>query len=265
MSFGKPSHTVACSGDYSEPVQELLDSVVDRAKLRKAKRILIKPNLVNDSPPPVTTPVSLVRAIFQWFKDNCSVEVVLAEGCGDVELETPEIFACHGYNKFASEEGVTLVDLNHAPVIELANPDAMVFKTFKMPAIVMDSFVVSVAQLKAHSLSGVTLTMKNMIGCAPPRFYQQGGRWKKAAFHARIDDAIFDLNSYKLPDIGIIDATTGLAEYHLGGPICSPAPEKLIGGMDPVAVDAAGARLLGHDWRKIGYINMVHTVLGQAC
>ena len=40
--------------------------------------------------------------------------------------------------------------------------------------------------LKAHSLAGVTPTMKNMMGLPPPAHYQQGGYWKKASFDETI-------------------------------------------------------------------------------
>jgi len=39
---------------------------------------------------------------------------------------------------------------------------------------------------------------------------------------------------------------------------------KLIGGFDPVAVDAYGAGLLGVDWRNVGHIALAHTILGRA-
>jgi uncharacterized protein (DUF362 family) len=39
---------------------------------------------------------------------------------------------------------------------------------------------------------------------------------------------------------------------------------KLIGGCDPVAVDAYGAGLLGVDWKDVKHIALAHTVLGRA-
>jgi hypothetical protein len=39
---------------------------------------------------------------------------------------------------------------------------------------------------------------------------------------------------------------------------------KLVGGFDPVAVDAYGAGLLGVDWRSVEHITLAHTVIGRA-
>ena len=119
-------------------------------------------------------------------------------------------------------------------------------------------------RLKVHSLSDVTLSMKNLIGCAPPAYYQQGGHWKKSAFHARMHEAIFELNRYRRPDLALLDGSVGMAEHHLGGPVCDPPVGKIVAGFDPVAVDAAGAALLGFDWRTIDHIRCSDGVLGHA-
>ena len=256
--------SVVCHGDFGVAVPLLLEALKARGKLAGISRILLKPNLVNDSPPPVTTPLELVEALVVWLRCHTVAEIVIAEGCGDAILETPEIFAGHGYDKLAIRHGVELVDLNTASLVRLSNPEARVFSEFLLPEIVMNSFVVSIAQLKAHSLADVTLTMKNMIGCVPPAYYQQGGGWKKAALHRRMHESIVDLNCYRAPDMSIVDASVGLAEYHLGGAVCSPPVGRLLGGFDPVAVDAEGARLLGHDWRSIDHLRLADGFLGNA-
>ncbi|MCI5139915.1 MAG: DUF362 domain-containing protein, partial [Candidatus Electrothrix sp. AR1] len=132
------------------------------------------------------------------------------------------------------------------------------------PKIATDSFLLSVPVLKAHTLAGVTLTMKNMMGLAPPEHYHQGGGWKKAAFHNRVHEAVADLNRYRSPDFTVLDATIGMAEAHLWGPTCNPPVKKLVAGFDPVAMDSYGAALLGKDWQSIGHIADVDGELGQA-
>jgi uncharacterized protein (DUF362 family) len=249
---------------YEETVPALLRTIGAPPVLARQSRILIKPNLVNASPPPVTLPaaacVALVSACRRWSK----AEIVVAEGTGERHLTTGEVFRIHGYDRLAKEYGVELVDLNEAELVELRDPECRVFPTFMMPRIVMESFVLSAAVLKAHSLATVTLSMKNMIGVAPPTYYQQGGHWKKSVFHRQMQTSVFELNRYRSPDLAFIDASVGLAEYHLGGPTCEPPVGKLVAGFDPVAVDAVGARLLGIPWRQVGHIRMADGVLGHA-
>lgn len=249
---------------WEETIPALLKSIGASEVLRQQQRILIKPNLVNASPPPVTLPMAacaaLVRACRQWS----DAQIIIAEGTGEKHLTTDEVFTIHGYDRLAQAEGIKLVDLNEAELVELRDPCNKVFPSFMIPRLVMESFVLSAAVLKAHSLSAVTLSMKNMIGVAPPAYYQRGGHWKKSAFHQQMQTSIFELNRYRKPDLAFIDATVGLSDYHLGGPTCDPPVNKLVAGFDPVAVDAAGSELLGIPWRQVGHIKMANGVLGKA-
>ncbi|MFO7982597.1 MAG: DUF362 domain-containing protein [Desulfuromonadales bacterium] len=249
---------------YTESIPRALAAAGAEDILGRQKRLIIKPNLVNASPPPITLPVEAAEALLGFIRSCSDAEIVIAEGTGERRLETDEIFRVHGYEEMARRHGVELVDLNHAPLTELKNTECDVFPTFMMPKLVMEGFVISAAVLKAHSLSDVTLSMKNMIGCAPPAYYQQGGHWKKSAFHARMHEAIFELNRYRRPDLALLDGSIGMAEHHLGGPVCDPPVKKIVAGFDPVAVDAAGAGLLGFDWRTIDHIRWADSVLGRA-
>jgi uncharacterized protein (DUF362 family) len=258
----------ACASEtfisYGETVPRLLEAIGAPDVLSRQSCILIKPNLVNASPPPVTLPVAACEALVAACRRWSKARIVVAEGSGDRNLSTGEIFRIHGYDRMEREHGVALIDLNEAELIELSDPQCKVFPTFMMPRVVMEGFLISAAVLKAHSLADVTLGMKNMIGVAPPAHYQCGGHWKKSVFHARMHTSIYELNRYRKPDLTFIDASIGLAEYHLGGPTCEPPVNKLLAGFDPVAVDAAGARILGFPWQEVGHIRMADGVLGSA-
>ncbi len=249
---------------YAATIPILLERIGAPSILARQRRILIKPNLVNDAPPPVTLPVAACAALVRCCRRWSRARIVIAEGTGEKHLTTEEIFAVHGYDQLARQENIELVDLNEAELIELSDKRNQIFPTFMMPRLVMESFVLSAAMLKAHSLATVTLSMKNMIGVAPPAYYQRGGHWKKSAFHRQMQQSILELNRYRRPDLAFIDASVGLSDYHLGGPTCDPPVGKLLAGFDPVAVDAAGADLLGVPWRQVEHIALADGELGRA-
>ena len=249
---------------WSETVPQLLEQTGLIAALAGQRRVLIKPNLVEILPPPITTPVGIVEALIIYIKDKVpGLEIVVGEGCGAKDYETARCFQELGYADMASRQAVRLVDLNGEEQLRRSLPQCKKWPEMYLPKIVYDSFLLSVPVLKAHSLAGVTLTMKNMMGCAPPAHFQQGGHWKKAAFHADIHDSILDLNRYRHADFTLLDATVGMAEAHLWGPTCSPPVAKLVASFDPVAIDAFGCELLGRDWRKIGHIKQADKELGN--
>jgi uncharacterized protein (DUF362 family) len=249
--------------NYEKSVLALMELLGADQILADQKKVVIKPNLVNTSPPPITTPVQIVAAIADYVKSVSNAEIVIAEGCGAPLYNTQRPFRKLGYSDLAESNGITLVDLNHAETTELTDHRCHVFPKFTMPRLVMDSFLISVPVLKKHSLSKVTLTMKNMLGCAPPDHYG-GFLWKKSRFHKNMHRSIFEMNLYRAPDLTILDGSVGLACHHLGGPECRPHVGKLIGGFDPVAVDAYGAELLGVDWRDVEHIRLAHMVIGRA-
>ncbi len=260
------SQACACCDfvSYQQSLPSLLDGIGAAEVLSRQTKILLKPNLVNTSPPPITLPLAAMEVLVKYIRACSDAELVIGEGTGLTDKTSFDIFSHHGYDKLAQRYEIELIDLNEAENIRLSNDDCQVFPEFYLPKLAFETFIISFPSLKAHSLADVTLSMKNMMGFPSHHHYQQGGQWKKSAFHRQMHRSIFELNRYRKPDLSIIDASIGMAEHHLGGPICEPPVNKLVAGFDPVAVDAAGAQLLGFDWRQVEYIRMADGILGDA-
>lgn len=240
---------------YQESVPKLLDAIGADDVLKDQTAVLIKPNLINASAFPITTAAACVEAIVGYVRAASPATIVIGEGCGDSQLETPQVFEQLGYRDLAERCNVELVDLNQAALEELRNDDCPVFPRMYLPKIAMSHFLISVPVLKAHSFSRITGTLKNMIGLAPPKHYSgRYGTWKKAVFHKQMHQSIVDLNRYRTPDLSLMDATVGMPDFHLGGAHCNPPLNKLIAGFNPVEVDRGGAELLGLDWRSIPHL-----------
>lgn len=249
---------VSCEFEsYESSVPIILDRLEAKNRLAKQEAILIKPNLVNASAHPVTTNVACCEAVVRYVQ-ACApdAEVVVAEGCGDASRNTPDIFRILGYADMADRCRVALVDLNTAPLKKLTHPECSAFPEIYLPEMAFTHYIISLPVLKAHSIATITGTLKNMMGFAPPKHY--GGSWKKSAFHRQMQQAVIDLNRYRRPDLSLLDASIGLADFHLGGRQCSPPPNKLVAGYDPVEVDREAARILGFDWQTIPHLAVTY-------
>ena len=207
----------------------------------RGRKIVIKPNLITDRPYPVTTPPETVEALIEYFREGN--EIVIAEGSGFKDTE--ELFERFGYGKLAKRYGVRLVDLNSDRFEVLGIPAASVLKRFELPLTLKDSYLVSAAVLKRHSMAGATLSLKNMLGATVGS--------NKGRFHPRLDENIVDLNLYLRPKLAVIDGRLGL-NSELGG----RAKEfgVMIFSVDLVAADAVGARLLGRDPLRIEHLRL---------
>jgi uncharacterized protein (DUF362 family) len=225
------------------------------ALLAEDRPVMLKPNLVNDSPHPVTTSPAFCEAVILFVREHTDAPVVVAEGCGDAGLNTQEVFERLGYHDLAQRLDVDLLDLNNAPLIRRMNPNCVLFPEMWLPEAAFDHLLISLPVLKAHSLCRFSGSMKNMMGLVPPRHYAgRFGNWKKAAFHHRLDQAIVDLNHYRCPDFTVMDASIGLADYHLGGAHCDPPVNRILAAADPRALDREAATLLGLDWTRVGHL-----------
>jgi len=244
--------------DYSRSVGEALDLIGAGSRLPDDKLIIIKPNLTNADGPPVTTPVAAAEAVYLYTRAHSKAEIAIGEGCGSgVTLET---FQANGYSALAQKHGLRLIDFNQEPSVTLRRDDALQLKEFHLPAIALDAFIISLPILKDHSFTKTTIAMKNMFGLAPAPHYQ--GSWNKSKLHSpSTHKSVFDVCLYKRPDLCVVDAVVALAGMHLAG-----TPKKLdliLASFDPVAVDAVGSELLGHDRRKIEYLRLANGILGS--
>ena len=250
---------------WQKSVPALLDASNLGRKATEYGMVLIKPNLVEALEPPITTPVTLVETVVDYLLDYLPASnILIGEGCGSTSYDTFYTFDELGYSKLAARKNIRLLDLNTEKLVHKKNPEYRRWPEMFLPEILDRVFLISVPTLKAHSLAKVTLTMKNMMGCAPSSHYRGNGAWAKASFHTNIHEAIFDLNRYRSPDFTILDASVGMARAHLWGPQCNPPVGKLAVCFDPVAIDSFGASLLKRNWQSIGHIALAHEVLGIA-
>lgn len=243
--------------EYRSSIARALDLIGAAGRLPQQGLIIIKPNLINSSPPPVTTSVEATEAVYTYCREHTNADIAVGDGCGSGV--TADVFAALGYADMADRRGLRLLDFNNAQTTLLEDDDALQLKQFHMPSIVREAFVISLPVLKDHSFTGTTIAMKNMFGIAPGKFY--AGGWNKAKLHSpSTDKSIVDICRYKKPDLSVVDASVALTGMHLSG-----VPDKLgliLASFDPVAVDTVGSKLLGHDPLKLPYLTLSNGLHG---
>ena len=206
------------------------------------EKVLIKPNLITNRPYPVTTSPKTVEYLVNYFKGKAK-EIIIAEGSG--RGGTTKAFLDLGYFELAEKSGIKLVDLNVDDYEIRKNPDALKLKEFEFPLTLKNSFLISAAVLKRHSMAKVTLSLKNMMGASIG---------KKARFHfLGISKSIVDINLYKKPDLALIDGIES-SSHELGGEVTRH--NLMIFSEDPVAADAVGANILGLDPLSVPHIKL---------
>jgi uncharacterized protein (DUF362 family) len=214
--------------------------------------VIIKPNLVEPSPPPVTTDVRVVAGIIAALNELGIEDITIAEGSGTGD--TLENFKTLGYDSL----DMPLIDLDKARTVTLPVKHHRVWERISIPEMLLESFIISVPVLKEHSLCGITASLKNMIGVLPARYYSGYWTYKKSQVHKYdTHGCIADLVSLVRPDLAVVDATQGMTGHHLSGTPLEPPLNLVYGSESALEADFFACELLGREGREIAYLQFI--------
>ena len=145
------------------------------------------------------------------------------------------------------------VNLNQEEVTVIKSPLFKKFDCIHFPRKIQDGFLISLPVLKEHGASGVTICLKNMLGCYPGKFYggDRPGSWKTKIHQWPVDYSIHDILVCKFPDLAIVDASVGQLKDEIYG---TPKKFGLLLTGDPLEVDKKGCEVLGKNWQSIKHI-----------
>jgi uncharacterized protein (DUF362 family) len=235
--------------------------------IRPGSRVTIKPNLTGGTwtdsllPRPATelftTHPAAVLALGELLIDAGAGSIRIVEGLGD-----EAIFRAWGYAEMAARLNAALIDLcKPDPYGEFipfpTGRNHQIYEAFSMNAALAETDVfISFAKMKCHSTTGVTLSLKNLIGLAPISLYRRAeSHNNRSAFHesavydTRLPRVAIDLNLAMPVQLAIIDgirtAEAGAGAWDQGfGPV---DPGLLVASKNPVAADAAATAIMGFD------------------
>ncbi|NLO11254.1 MAG: DUF362 domain-containing protein [Candidatus Cloacimonetes bacterium] len=151
-------------------LQQLQDAVasylksVRNPKLNRAKRVLIKPNLLGAYPPhkAVTTHPMVVEAIIRHFLDKGKEVWVGDSPGGTVAVES--VWETCGYKDLARRYPIKLVNLSTMGFREIQKGE----NTLRISeAFWRCGIIINVAKYKTHSLMAYTGALKNLYGLVP--------------------------------------------------------------------------------------------------
>ncbi len=237
------------SPNYSIPglVKKVFEEAGGIAQfVSRGDHVVIKPNISWARIPDLaaTTNPEILKAIIELCFDAGAKSVKIA----DNTIHDPSrCFALTGAGRVAKETGADLIYPRSSLMrkTKIGGKRVNVWPVFK-PLMEADK-VINVPIAKHHSLSKLTLGMKNWIGGVG------GSRW---ALHQDINQSIVDLAKFFKPDLTVIDAINIMTRNGPSGgkPDYVEKKNTVILSNDPVAADAKAAKLFGKAPETIGYI-----------
>jgi uncharacterized protein (DUF362 family)/Pyruvate/2-oxoacid:ferredoxin oxidoreductase delta subunit len=207
------------------------------------KTVLLKPNIVFDSPPEkaiVTHPVFLEAAI-RLVKERGAARILAGDSPG---LQKPNFTAkLSGLGEVTKRMGAEWVDFTREKA-DLPCPEGKAAKQFSLTAMVKEAdCIISLPKLKTHQLMYYTGAMKNLFGLIPSV--------AKSPMHVRFPSReafaamIVDLNIAVKPHYALMDAIIGME-----GPGPGSGDPRHIGlvlaSANLLAMDAAASEIVGY-------------------
>lgn len=252
---GNRARVVEVQGPIERSLEVLLGELGGVGRFVKAgATVLVKPNMSFPNPPEqaTTTDPRLVRAVIHQCLRAGAKRVLVTDHpmrsvklCMEMTGMKEAVSGIAGVHLIgASQEGMFKeVVLSHTEEL----------KSAKVLRAALDADVqINLPRMKSHGATTVSLGTKGNMGLI----------WDRGIFHGRLDlnEAIGDLNTLIRADLTILDGSRVLTA---GGPL-GPGPVEqigcLIGGTDPVAVDAVGVQKVSWYGRRVAPEQVPHLV-----
>lgn len=244
-----PAMAIAKGTDRVDMVRRTLGALGGTNRfVRPGDRVVIKVNAAFASPPAIsaTSHPDLVEALVtECLKAGASDVVVTDNPIND----PASCFRLTGIGPATEAAGGRIVLPTSDQFADVTLAGARLIRDWPVligPLANADCLI-GVAPLKDHHRSGASMTIKNWYGLL-------GGR--RNVFHQDIHTIITELAALVRPTLVFLDAvTTMMHNGPTGGSISDLTDTNiLVAGIDPVAVDAAGARILGRELNQLPHL-----------
>ncbi len=218
-------------------------------KIKTAKRVFVKPNVVSSEPYPTTTDPLVLDAVLSYLSNH---DVAVGDGPAFDSIwdrKAGNVARGHPLIRICKQHGIEFMNLNKQKYVRVKT-DGNVLSMSAVPS--SYDLKISLPVLKSHSICGLTGAIKNHFGLLKNS--------DRMAMHARkidIHRGIAEISFKDKFDLFIVDAVETLIhaqEVRHGGERAYLG--YMLAGTDPVSIDCAGFELLTMVDPKLRNINV---------
>jgi uncharacterized protein (DUF362 family) len=243
---------VVQNGDPAALVQKAVEMMGGISRfVKKGNVVVVKPNIGWDRVPEqaaTTNPDVVAEIVRLCLKTGASKVKVFDNTCNQAK----RCYVRSKIEKAAAEAGADVSHIYEQKFKKVNIPRGKELKSWKFyrDALEADVFI-NVPIAKHHSMSRVTLGLKNIMGVIGDN---------RGKIHNHFDVKIVDLNTIIKPQLTIVDAIRALMNNGPTGGSLNDVKQMntIIAGVDPVAVDAYGATLFDLKPEELGFLREAH-------
>lgn len=227
-------------------------------KIKKGDHVVIKPNLFAPYPPPISVDRRVVASMVKMAREAGAGLVTVIEGVSMGTLmkrvrpsltpcamsrgfKTREVMKMLGITKAVEEAGGEVLGAEDAEKVEVDIPGGIALHRVNYPKVVMDAdFFINLPAMKTHSMTMVTLSIKNLQGLLDER-----GR-----YYSHRDDLqqhMVDISKIRKPDLVLLDGLLAMEGMGAGEGGTAVEMGVIMASTDTVALDSIASMCMGID------------------
>jgi uncharacterized protein (DUF362 family) len=214
----------------------------------RGDKVIIKPNIGWDRTPELAacTNPEVVRTLVELCFDAGAKEVTVMDNTIN---QAQRCYARSGIAGAAKAAGAKVPFVNTFRLKRMALHGQWLKEWEVFTDFVEADKLINVPIAKHHSLSRLTMGMKNWLG---------GIGGSRNQLHQRIDEAVVDLAAFFKPELTVLDAYRILVRNgpQGGRPSDIKLQKTVVAGVDPAAVDALGATFFGIKPQDLPYLEI---------
>jgi uncharacterized protein (DUF362 family)/Pyruvate/2-oxoacid:ferredoxin oxidoreductase delta subunit len=210
-------------------------------------KVLLKPNFNSNMNALTgnTTDLRIIVCLIEILQARGYRHIIIGEGTNSGFYRNKiDVASRLGARTLAERLGVKFVDLNYCEGSEITFSNNQKAKV-ATDCLEADLFI-NLPKLKMHHEVGISVCLKNMIGCLV-------GLENKKKTHDSLARNIVYLNKYLKPHLHIVD---GLIAMEGNGPSdgIPVRMDTIVAGTDPYFIDMVCAELVGMPYREVTYL-----------
>lgn len=225
-----------------QDIRQAIHDTLENYELHQDGAILIKPNFNNDLAALTgnSTDLRVLAALVQILQERGYTNIIIADGPNiGIYRKGIDVFGRLGVRALADHFDVNLVDLNHAPAVQVE----LVTGPVQVAEICLGAdFMISIPKIKTHAEAGMSAAIKNLMGCVVGT--------DTRLVHADLAANLVRLNEIINPDLILVDGLVGM-EGNGPGDGKPKRLDMLLAGTNPFLLDLLIAQLVGLDRTKI--------------
>ncbi|MBI5442456.1 MAG: DUF362 domain-containing protein [Deltaproteobacteria bacterium] len=244
MSFRFDSFHASSAAELRQGLRSVLDGYRALLPSSPGARVVLKPNFNSNMNALTgnTTDLRLLAALVLVLREFGYHRIAIAEGTNSGFYRNRiSVMERLAVGRFARRLGVELLDLNYAEPYPVPFGDVTAYVARE--CVEADLFI-NVPKLKTHFEMGMSVCLKNMMGCLL-------GQENKKKTHLSLSANILRLNEVLKPHLHVVDAL--IAMEGLGPTRGTPVRlDQVLVGTDPLLLDLAAAKLARFEPGKVG-------------